>query len=120
MTAPPPPPLPRRPRGSRSTATTVGLVAASVLGVALLVAAAWVLSRPVTYGWFAYAPESDTTFTPSGAPWHGRSAVLAAGGALLLGLVGGFVLGRRTGPALRGPAGDAGAPTPDDASSGDA
>ncbi|MBD5785882.1 hypothetical protein IF650_06775 [Cellulosimicrobium terreum] len=104
-------PFPRRPRSSRRAATNVALAVASALGVALLVTAAWIASRPASYGWFAYAPLSDTTFTPSGAYPPGQSALLAAGGALLLGLVGGFVLGRRARPTP---------PTPGEGRGGDA
>ncbi|MFC8920990.1 hypothetical protein [Cellulosimicrobium sp. NPDC057127] len=95
MNAPPPPPLPRfrRPRGA-----TVVLVVLVVVGVALLGGAAWLASRPLSFGWFAYAPLSETTFSPVGAYSPGLSALLAAAGALLLGLAGGFLLGRRSRP----------------------
>ncbi|MEV8176813.1 hypothetical protein ACWGRS_02740 [Cellulosimicrobium funkei] len=91
MTAPEQPaPLPVRPRGA-----AVVLVALVVLGVGLLLAALWVASRPTSFGWFAYAPVSGTTFVPVGAYPPGAAALLAGAGALLVGGAVGFVLGRR-------------------------
>ncbi|MFE6968641.1 hypothetical protein [Isoptericola sp. NPDC057653] len=57
----------------------------------------WVLTRPVGYasfGWFAYAPLSDTVFVPGSSRLMGMW-VLFGLGALLTGLGGGFLLGRR-------------------------
>ncbi|MFF8345478.1 hypothetical protein ACF049_03925 [Cellulosimicrobium funkei] len=91
MTAPEQPaPRPVRPRGA-----AVVLVALVVLGVGLLLAALWVASRPTSFGWFAYAPVSGTTFVPVGAYPPGAAALLAGAGALLVGGAVGFVLGRR-------------------------
>lgn len=86
---PPPAPAPRPPR-------TAGVVLAAlvVLGVALLCVAAWVASRPTSYGWFAYAPLSNTTFTPGSPGLSGRAALLAGAGALLIGGAVGFLVGR--------------------------
>ncbi|MGO1242112.1 MAG: hypothetical protein ACTMHU_11840, partial [Cellulosimicrobium funkei] len=91
MTAPEQPaPRPVRPR-----VAAVALVALVVLGVGLLLAALWVASRPTSFGWFAYAPVSGTTFVPVGAYPPGAAALLAGAGALLVGGAVGFVLGRR-------------------------
>ena len=91
VTAPEQPaPRPVRPRGA-----AVVLVALVVLGVGLLLAALWVASRPTSFGWFAYAPVSGTTFVPVGAYPPGAAALLAGAGALLVGGAVGFVLGRR-------------------------
>ncbi|MFF2453262.1 hypothetical protein [Isoptericola sp. NPDC058082] len=60
---------------------------------------AWVLTRPVGYasfGWFAYAPLSDTAFVPGTSRWV-LMWVLFGLGALLVGLGAGFLLGRRRG-----------------------
>lgn len=89
-----------------------------VVGLALLAAAAWFASRPTSAGWFAYAPLSDTTFVPVGAYPPGLSALLAAAGALLVGIASGFVLGRRGRRATPAADGPGGAPSGDDASSG--
>ncbi|MTG88548.1 hypothetical protein GJV82_06250 [Cellulosimicrobium sp. BIT-GX5] len=122
MTAPEP--APSAPPARRATTAAVVLAGLVVLGAVLLGAAAWVASRPVTSGWFAYAPEAGVAFRPSGAYPVGAAALLAGAGALLLGGVLGFVLGRRdrptvsapgpagrTGPAPSGPGDDA-SPTP--------
>ena len=86
------------PRPRRVSVATVVLAALVLLGVALLLAAAWLAGRPTSSGWFAYAPLSDTTFVPSGAFPVGSTALLAAAGALLVGGAVGFVVGRRSGP----------------------
>ncbi|WP_454856616.1 hypothetical protein [Promicromonospora soli] len=83
---------PRPPRTARLV--LVGLV---VVGLALLAAAVWAQSRTPSSGWFAYAPLSETTYTPAGAPPLGTAALLSGAGALLLGGAAGFVIGRRTG-----------------------
>lgn len=100
VTAPPPPPLPRfrRPR-----VATVVLVAMTGLGVALLGLGAWLARRPPSFGWFAYAPLSNTTFTPGAAYPPGLAALAAAVGALLLGAVVGFLVGRRARPSSPAP-----------------
>jgi len=85
-------------RTRRPRAAAVVLVLLVVLGVALVAAAAWLASRPTSFGWFAYAPASGTSFVPQGAYPPGTTAALAGAGALLLGLAGGFVLGRRSRP----------------------
>ncbi|WP_139122976.1 hypothetical protein [Cellulosimicrobium cellulans] len=92
MTAPPPPPLPRFPR---KRVVTVVLVVMTVLGVALLGTGAWLARRPPSFGWYAYAPLSDTYFSPGDVYSPVLAALLAAAGALLLGGVGGFLVGRR-------------------------
>jgi heme/copper-type cytochrome/quinol oxidase subunit 1 len=73
----------------------VVLVVLVVLGAALLGAAVWVESVSQPPGWFAYAPLSDTVYAPSRARWLGTGALLSGAGALLLGGVAGFFLGRR-------------------------
>jgi heme/copper-type cytochrome/quinol oxidase subunit 1 len=84
---------PANPRTRRGTWTAV---LAMVVGAGMIL---WVLTRPVGYasfGWFAYAPLSDTTFVPGSSRlvvmW-----VLFGLGALLVGLGGGFLIGRRRG-----------------------
>jgi heme/copper-type cytochrome/quinol oxidase subunit 1 len=91
VTAPPAPP-PIRPRPGRTA--LVVLVSLVVLGVGLLAVAAWVATRPTAYGWFAYAPMSNTTFSPSMAYPPFTAALLAGAGALLVGGAVGFAVGR--------------------------
>jgi heme/copper-type cytochrome/quinol oxidase subunit 1 len=92
MTAP-------QPSSSRPARTVrVVLVALVVLGLVLLGAAVWAESRTASYGWFAYAPLSDTTYAPSGPSSGGTVALLSGAGALLLGGAAGFVVGRRGRP----------------------
>ncbi|WP_423464956.1 hypothetical protein ACO229_11220 [Promicromonospora sp. MS192] len=88
MTAPVPPSSPAR-------STRIALAALALLGLALLGVAVWVATRPVTFGWFAYAPLSETTYVPGGAFPPGTAALFAGAGALLLGGVAGYVVGRR-------------------------
>lgn len=90
----PTPPAPRRPVSTRAV-----LVALVVAGVALLAAALWAGTRPVSYGWFAYAPLSESTYIPSAGPPPAVTALLAGLGALLVGGAAGFVVGRRSLPA---------------------
>jgi heme/copper-type cytochrome/quinol oxidase subunit 1 len=53
----------------------------------------------MTYGWFAYAPLSETTYVPYPGMAPGATALLAGLGALLVGGAAGFVVGRRSLPA---------------------
>ncbi|MEV0891612.1 hypothetical protein [Promicromonospora sp. NPDC050262] len=87
-------PAPRPERASRLV-----LAVLVVLGLALLGAAAWVGSRPASFGWFAYAPLSDTTYVPGGTSSPGTVALLSSAGTLLLGGAAGFAVGRRSRPA---------------------
>lgn len=89
-------PLPA-PRSARTV--RVVLVSLVVLGVVLLGVAAWVESRSVPSGWFAYSPLSDTTYAPVDTWSLDAPALLSAAGALLLGGAAGFVVGRRSRPA---------------------
>jgi heme/copper-type cytochrome/quinol oxidase subunit 1 len=89
-----PPPVP-----SRGRAVRVAVPALVVLGLVLLGTAAWLESRPAPNGWFAYAPLSDTTYTPGGTFAPGTAVLLSGAGALLLGGAVGFVVGRRSRPA---------------------
>ena len=104
VTAPAQPPSVPRPR--RPRVATVVLAVLLLVGVALLIAASWVASRPTSYGWFAYAPLSGTTFVPSGAYPLGTAALLSGAGALLLGGAVGFVAGRRARSAVAPSTGD--------------
>jgi len=76
-----------------------GGLAASVVGVVVLVVAS---ARPVSFGWFAYAPLSDTTFTADGV--HVFSTATLVGAVVLV--VGLLVLaawlGYRRGARRRG------------------
>lgn len=89
-------PSPSGPRPGHTTRLV--LVALAVAGLVLVGLAAWAASRPAYYGWFAYAPMSETTYLPAGAVAPGTAAWLAAAGALLLGGVAGFLVGRRGRP----------------------
>jgi heme/copper-type cytochrome/quinol oxidase subunit 1 len=84
------------PRPSRTAG--IVLVALVVLGLLLLGAAAWVQSR-TSFGWFAYAPLSATTYNPNPVFSLGTAALLSGAGALLVGGAAGFVVGRRSRPA---------------------
>lgn len=108
-------PPPRRPR-----VATVVLALLLLVGVALLVAASWVASRPASFGWFAYAPVSGTAFVPSGALGVGRAAFLAGAGALLVGGAVGFLVGRGTAPTAPGASGAPGRGPEDHGTSGPA
>jgi len=81
---------------SRRTLTAVAALAALlVVGGGWLV---WHSSRPATFGWFAYAPMSETVYSPgvlTTTDWVGLA--LVAVGLLALGAVGGYALGRRRG-----------------------
>ncbi|MCA5892033.1 hypothetical protein LEP48_01540 [Isoptericola sp. NEAU-Y5] len=69
--------------------------AAVVAGAVLLTVGAWqALTWDFRVGWFAYAPLSDTTFTPV-IPNYWLPTALIGVGALLVGLGAGFLLGRR-------------------------
>ncbi|MFD2795245.1 hypothetical protein ACFS27_16925 [Promicromonospora vindobonensis] len=112
MTAP-------QPSSSRPAGTVrVVLAALVVLGLVLLGAAVWAESRTPSYGWFAYAPLSDTTYAPGGL-WPagpssvgpssaGTVALLSGAGALLLGGAAGYVVGRRGRPVPDTPDDDGG------------
>lgn len=85
----------------------IGWVAAAGLvltGVVVLIVA---LNRPRSFGWFAYAPLSETSYMPGAS---GSTLALTALGIvlLILGLVGtgflaGLQVGRRSRTASRGP-----------------
>ncbi|MFD6136519.1 hypothetical protein [Isoptericola sp. NPDC056618] len=69
--------------------------AALVVGAVLVVLGVYQASTwTFTLGWFAYAPLSDTTFHPQIPNWWVPPAMIGVG-ALLAGLGGGFLLGRR-------------------------
>lgn len=76
------------------------LVIGLVLAVGGLVVSG---SQPTSFGWFAYAPLSDSFFMPAPSPLvvmpTGAAAMLAIGVALIAGWAG-FQLGRR-GPRER-------------------
>ena len=101
----PTPPEPRRPISTRAVLTVL-----VVVGLALLVAAVWAGTRPMTYGWFAYAPLSETTYVPYRGMTPGTTALLAGLGALLVGGAAGFVVGRRSLPAAPAATGEDDAP----------
>ena len=75
------------------------LLVLAVLATTLVVGGGWLLwheSRTASFGWFAYAPLSQTVSSPglvTATDWVGLS--LVAVGLVALGAVGGFALGRR-------------------------
>ncbi|WP_138067596.1 hypothetical protein [Cellulomonas rhizosphaerae] len=77
------------------------LPAVAVLAVLLVVGGGWLVwhsSRSATFGWFAYAPLSESVYSPgilTTTDWVGLA--LVAVGLLALGAVGGYALGRRRG-----------------------
>lgn len=84
------------PGDSRRRRDTWIAVLSMVVGAGMIV---WVLTRPVgfaSFGWFAYAPLSGTTFVPGSSRLVVMSVLLGVG-TLLVGLGGGFLLGRRRG-----------------------
>ncbi|ACQ82293.1 hypothetical protein Bcav_4052 [Beutenbergia cavernae DSM 12333] len=62
--------------------------------------ALWALTRPVSFGWTAYAPLSEQTFDPTLGGLYVGAATAAVGLGLLGGVVG-YTLGRRR-PLSRG------------------
>lgn len=86
---------PDRPGPRRARARTGWLVAVAAVGL-VLVAVGW---RSVTvmhsFGWFAYAPLSDAQTSPVPVGFFRRGLFCLPAGALLLGAVGGYLLGRR-------------------------
>ncbi|HWJ85578.1 MAG TPA: hypothetical protein VNR62_09115 [Cellulomonas sp.] len=81
----------------RSTTSRVPLTIALVAAV-LVVGGGWLVwhSRRVgSFGWFAYAPLSETVYSPGlgTSAWVGVGLLVV--GLLTLGGVGGYVLGRR-------------------------
>ncbi|RHA39818.1 hypothetical protein D1825_11305 [Cellulomonas rhizosphaerae] len=72
-----------------------------MLAVLLVVGGGWLVwhsSRSATFGWFAYAPLSESVYSPgilTTTDWVGLA--LVAVGLLALGAVGGYALGRRRG-----------------------
>lgn len=73
------------------------VAAASVVVGVIAVAFAvllWSRARP-SFGWFAYAPLSDTTFMPAAYPTLVTALVVGALGLLLVGAAVGIVVGRR-------------------------
>jgi heme/copper-type cytochrome/quinol oxidase subunit 1 len=73
-----------------------GYLLAAIGAVLLVIGIVIVTTQPVGFGWTAYAPLTDVTFTPpfpTPAMWIG-GALAAVGLALLAGWVG-FRLGRR-------------------------
>ncbi|MFI2485522.1 hypothetical protein ACH47X_01365 [Promicromonospora kroppenstedtii] len=89
-----PSPSPRPARTANLVLAALGLVGVALIGVAV-----WVATRPFAGGWFAYAPLSATTYTPFIAPSSAWPALFAGAGALALGAVAGYVVGRRGRPA---------------------
>jgi heme/copper-type cytochrome/quinol oxidase subunit 1 len=74
-----------------------GYLLAAVGAVLLVIGIVVVTTQPVGFGWTAYAPLTDVTFTPpfpTPAMWIG-GALAAVGLALLAGWVG-FRLGQRS------------------------
>jgi heme/copper-type cytochrome/quinol oxidase subunit 1 len=75
----------------RERALVVGAV---VIGAVLVAVGVWQsLTWDFSFGWFAYAPLSDTTFTPT-IPNYWLPPALIGLGTLLVGLGVGFRLGR--------------------------
>jgi uncharacterized membrane protein len=80
------------------TGHKIGWIVAAVLVAAGAMVTVVGLMTPVSYGWFAYQPLADATFTPGGdGVWLARATVV---GLLLLalGLIAlAFLIGRRVG-----------------------
>ncbi|MBT2485199.1 MULTISPECIES: hypothetical protein [unclassified Microbacterium] len=82
-------------------AWAAALVVATV-GLTLLIAG---LLTPVSFGWFAYQPLADATFTPGDAGIFVSRMTLNGAALLALGLIGAaFLAGRRAGAARAGTA----------------
>ena len=87
------------PTPARSLRPWAVLVAAVAL-VALVVGV-WLMVRPTpgaSFGWFAYAPMSETVYTAGRGSTDLVGLVLVVVGALGLGALGGYALGRRRRP----------------------
>ncbi|GAA4343122.1 hypothetical protein [Microbacterium rhizosphaerae] len=77
---------------------TVAWVAAGALSVAGVVTLALGLATPVSFGWFAYQPLADATFTPTGTGVVVSRATVIGFVLLTIGLVGlAFLGGLRAG-----------------------
>ena len=61
--------------GLTSRLVLVAGLAALVVGVVVLATAA---AQPVSFGWFAYAPLSDTTFTAEGVHMFSTASLVGA------------------------------------------
>jgi heme/copper-type cytochrome/quinol oxidase subunit 1 len=73
------------------------VVAVGVLGVVLVAVGARLVVEPHTFGWFAYAPLAEgVQLSPSPFAYYRRGIACLAAGALLVGGVGGYWLGRRS------------------------
>lgn len=82
----------------RRTGLLVGWTVAAVLVVVGAIVTVVGLMTPVSYGWFAYQPLADATFTPGGDDvWLARATVVGLT-LLSLGLIAlAFLIGRRVG-----------------------
>ncbi|WP_123919966.1 hypothetical protein [Georgenia muralis] len=73
-------------------------LALALLGVVLLAAGAWFALRPRRFGWTAYTPLSDATFSPGVLVLDGTgilALLAAAAGLALLAGTGGYLLAAR-------------------------
>jgi hypothetical protein len=85
---------PARARSPRRWAVLLVLV----LAAAAVAVGVWLLMQPAapsSFGWFAYSPMSDTTFTPAHDAVDPLGLGLVVVGALTLGGLGGYTLGGR-------------------------
>lgn len=74
----------------------IAAISSAVLGVIAVGLAVWLSARVrPSFGWYAYAPLSDTTFTPGWYPALVTALVVGAVGLLLVGVAVGIVVGRR-------------------------
>jgi hypothetical protein len=80
----------------RTTIAWVAGVLAAAVGLALVIAGT---ATPVTFGWFAYAPETNTSSFPAELVVLRRStvagAMLLTAGLVTLGVLAGMRLGAR-------------------------
>jgi len=100
---------------TRKVWPTVAWVAATVVAAAGIVTLAIGLATPVGFGWFAYQPLADATFTPTATGVFVSRATVTGVVLLTIGLVGlAFLVGLRAGPRFGSATRTAGGSGPED------